>query len=92
MPQKAERRSQMVARIEPTNFSKTQIEDVAAQVAKDIGYSRTKDLSELLLGFGGRVYVKDFWQLDGTSDEFIVVQPDFNFFHFYSASHVAGAR
>jgi Zn-dependent peptidase ImmA (M78 family) len=66
----------------PSNFTKAQIAKVANQVAKRIGYSPSSDLSELLSKFGGKVSIKDFWQLDGTSDESIVVRSrrDFEIF------------
>jgi Zn-dependent peptidase ImmA (M78 family) len=67
---------------EPSYLSKSQIEKIASQVARNMRYSPASDLSHLVEEFGGRVSIKDFWQLDGTSDESIIVKSatDFEIF------------
>ncbi len=63
----------------PSNLTKDEIEQIAESVAEGMRYTPSSDLSDLLPEIGGKVSVKDFWKLDGTTDESIVVQPDASF-------------
>ncbi|MBV8979245.1 MAG: ImmA/IrrE family metallo-endopeptidase [Alphaproteobacteria bacterium] len=74
-----------------SNLTKDAIEKIAEQVAREMGYAPEKEISDLISAHGGRVSIKDFWKLDGTTDESIVVKPDATF-EIYIPPHTSPER